>query len=276
MLRRGLALAAGLVWVAVVAAQPVPPPPPGGFNFDPPKAAPAAPPPPVIPNDGLFPTEPPPKIWSGGGEVGVNGADGNSQLFTVRAGLRAQRKTADNLMVTDFLYTYARQNGAITQDQALFNGRDEILFAGTPWSLFAATNIEYDNLRAYDFLVGVYGGVGYQLLDDDVYNWRVRAGAGAVRQIGGPADRWVPEMVFGTDFNWKITDRQSFLTVVDYYPRIDNWSQFRVRARAAYQILLDPEYGIVLRLGVQNRYDSDPGPAKRNDVTYFGTLGFAF
>lgn len=276
MLRRGLALAAGLAWAAAAVAQPVPPPPPGGFNFDPPKAAPAAPPPPVIPNDGLFPVEPPPKIWSGGGEVGVNGADGNSQLFTVRAGLHAQRKTADNLLVTDFLYTYAKQNGAITQDQALFNARDEILFAATPWSLFAATNIEYDNLRAYNFLVGVYGGVGYQLIDDDAVNWRVRAGAGAVRQIGGPADRWVPEMVFGTDFNWKISDRQSFLTVVDYYPRIDNWNQFRVRARAAYQILLDPEYGVVLRLGVQNRYDSDPGLAKRNDLTYFATLGFAF
>ena len=36
------------------------------------------------------------------------------------------------------------------------------------------------------------------------------------------------------------------------------------------------EYGIVLRLGVQNRYDSDPGLAKRNDLTYFATLGFGF
>jgi putative salt-induced outer membrane protein YdiY len=280
MLRRGLALAAGLAWAAVAAAQPVPPPPPGGFNFDPPKVAPAAPPPPAIPNDGLFPAEPPPKVWSGGGEIGTNGATGNSELFAVRAGLHAQRKTADNLFVSDFLYTYARQNSLLTQNQALLNARDEILLAGTPWSLFAATNTEYDELRAYRFRVGVYGGVGYQVIDTDVTNWRVRAGAGAVREIagysGGPADRWVPELVFGTDYGYKFDDRQSFEATVDYYPRVNDFSQFRVRARVAYQVIVDKDNGIVLRLGAQDRYDSNPGPAKKNDLTYFATLGFAF
>jgi hypothetical protein len=261
---------------AALAGPPVAPPPPGQFNFDPPKPAPAAPAPVFDPTDPLLPPPPPPKIWSGGGELGLNGADGNSQLFAVRAGFHAQRKTADNLFVSDFLYTYARQNGTITQDQALFNARDEILFPGSRWSLFAATNIEYDNLRSYDFLVGVYGGVGYQVLDTARYNWRVRAGAGAVRQIGGPQDRWVPEMVFGTDVTWTISDRQSLVANIDYYPRIDKWGQFRVRARAAYQIVIDPEYGVTLRLGVQDRYDSDPGPARRNDLTYFATLGFTF
>ena len=50
----------------------------------------------------------------------------------------------------------------------------------------------------------------------------------------------------------------------------------RVRARAGYEITLDPDHGMVLRLGVQDRYDSSPGPAKRNDVNYFVTLLFKF
>ncbi len=229
---------------------------------------------------GLFPVDKPPKIWSGGGELGLNGADGNSRLFNLRAGFNATRKTTDNLLVTSFQYNYAEQNSMLTQNQMLFNGRDEVIFAGTPWSVFGATNIEYDQLRAYRFRIGLYGGVGYQLVDNEKMNWRVRAGAGAVYEVAGydngPMSRWVPEMLLGTDFNYKFDDRQSFETTLDYFPRIDDWNQFRIRARVAYAIILDKEMGITLRLGAQNRYDSNPGPARANDLTYFATLGFSF
>ena len=273
---------------SVLAQSNVAPMPPMTLNFDVPKAdirqaqAEAA----IVPqfiNDaagGLFPVERAPKVWSGGGEVGLNGADGNSRLFNLRAGVFAKRKTADNLLVTDFLYSYAEQNSLLTQNQMLFNARDEILFAGTPWSVFGATNIEYDQLRAYRFRIGLYGGVGYLLVDDGQMNWRVRAGAGAVYEYagytGGPDTRWVPEMLLGTDFSYKFDDRQSFETVLDYFPRIDNWSQFRLRARVAYAIVLDKDMGITLRLGAQNRYDSNPGNSRANDLTYFATLGFSF
>ena len=43
-----------------------------------------------------------------------------------------------------------------------------------------------------------------------------------------------------------------------------------------YENVLDPRNGVVLRVGVQDRFDSDPGNAKRNDVTYFMTLGVKF
>jgi Protein of unknown function, DUF481 len=281
MTARGL-LALSLV-SAVVATAPAqqgfavpsnlaPPPSP---TFDPPRFAPS-PPPTVVDGGGLLPSERPAKVWSGGGELGMNGAEGNSKLFSLRAGVSAKRKTDTNLLSTDFLYTYAKQNDTLTQNQALFNARDEILFPGSPWSLFASTNIEYDRLKAYDFLIGLYGGVGYQVVQSDVIDWRVRAGVGAVRLFGGPNDRWVPELVFGTDFSYKIDDRQSFVFNLDYYPRVDNFAQYRVRARGAYQVILDKASGTTLRLGVQDRFDSNSGPAKQNDLTYFATLGFTF
>ena len=249
-----------------------PPPPP---SFDPPKIVLTQPP--VVDGGGLLPSERPAKLWSGGGEIGLNGAEGNSKLFALRTGFNAKRKTDTNLLTTDFLYTYARQNDTLTQNQALFNARDEVLFPGSPWSLFASTNIEYDQLRAYDFLLGLYGGVGYQVMQTDVIDWRLRGGVGAVRLVGGPDDRWVPELVIGTDFSYKIDDRQSFVFNLDYYPRVDDFGQYRVRARGAYQIILDQASGTTLRLGMQNRFDSNPGgTAKQNDLTYYATLGFTF
>ncbi len=230
---------------------------------------------------GLFPERvapPPPKIWSGSAETGLNGASGNAELFNFRAAAGATRKTADNVFTADFLYTYTEANKLTTLQQALFNARDEVLIAGTPYSLFASTNVEYDELRAYKFRVGIYAGVGYTVIDDADLTFKVRAGAGAVRELGsgGLADRWVPEAVFGYDFKYQINDRSSFLSVLDFYPRIDDWSKFRVRARFGYEHVLDPANGLVLRLGLQDRFDSDPGTAKRNDVTYFMTLGMKF
>ncbi len=226
----------------------------------------------------LPPAAPPPKVWSGSAEAGLNGASGNSDLFNLRANFLAQRKTSDNIFTTDFLYTYTQQNKITTVQQAILNTRDEILFAGSPWSLFGAGQLEYDELRAYKFRIGIYAGVGYTVIDDDTTTFKLRAGAGATREVGsgGLASRWVPEMVFGYDFRYKINDRSSFLSILDFYPRTDHFSQFRVRLRAAYEYVLDPATGTVLRVGIQDRYDSDPGTAKKNDLTYFATLGIKF
>jgi len=229
---------------------------------------------------GLLPPLPPPAppLWSGSAEAGVNGASGNAELFNLRIAFDANRKTDNNLLNTNFLYTYTEQDSLLSVHQALLNVRDEILFANSPWSLFGAMNLEYDELRAYRFRVGIYAGVGYTVLNTDTTLLKLRAGAGAVREIGTGdlADRWVPEMVFGYDWNYKINDRGSLMSTLDYYPRIDDFSQFRLRVRAGYEYVLDPETGTVFRLGIQNRYDSDPGNAQRNDLTYFATLGIKF
>lgn len=253
-------------------------------------AAPAPTAPAPAADGGLLPPKPAPPLWSGSADLGVNGTTGNSELFNLRFNTLARRKSKGNDFTTDFLYQLARQDGLTTARQALWNARDEVLFAGTPWSLFGALNLEYDRLREYDFRVGVYSGVGYTVIDDSDRTFKLRAGAGAVREFvtsnslivaanptaPRPGDRWVPEFVFGYDFRYRLTERSSFLSVLDYYPRVDDFSQYRVRVRAAYENLLDPEMGLILRLGVQDRYDSDPGRAKRNDLSYFSTVGVKF
>jgi hypothetical protein len=220
----------------------------------------------------LPPPPPPPKIWTGGLEFGVNGTDGNTEVLKIRLGADLRRETASNLFTADFVYGMARQVGLETENKALFNARDEILFADSPWSIFASTNVEYDRFRAFDFRVGVYAGVGYQWLKSEATDFRTRAGAGAVREIGGPRDRWVPEALLGYDLVHSFTERQRFVTTLDFYPNLEDAGEFRVRTRAAYEILVDPSIGLNLRLGIQDRYDSNPGPAKRNDIDYFVTL----
>jgi len=294
MLHRGFVFLIVGAIVGLACEQAVAAPPAGGGNYFgiardaafnpgavlPPAVTPAPAPAPEFggPDGLLAPAPLPVTVWHGGADLGLNGASGNSELFNLRVDLNANRKTADNLFDSSFLYQYGSNAGQLTQNQAFFNARDEILFAGSPWSIFGSTNIEYDEQRAYQFRIGLYAGVGRLLIDDGFHNWRLRAGAGIVREVGrsGTASQWVPEAIFGSDYSYRVDDRQSFVFNVDYYPQIDNWSVYRVRARAAYQILLDPATGTTLKLGIQDRYDSAPANAKANDLTYFATLGFTF
>ncbi len=235
---------------------------------------------PVVIPDGTYPPPPPKKIWRGGVEFGVTGSQGNSDVFALRLGANADRKTESNFLHMDFLYAITSEDDTTRQNQALFNARDEILFRGSPWSIFSALQLEYDEFRAYDLRVGVYAGLSYRWIKSEDTLFKTRLGAGAMREMnlreGGPPDRWVPEAVIGGVFNHRFTDRQGFVSSLDVFPNLSQLGQFRVRARAGYEIVISPEHGMVLRLGVQDRYDSNPGPAKRNDLNYFTTLLFRF
>jgi hypothetical protein len=264
--------------------------------------APPPPPPDVDPLTGE-PVPPPPrlwKLWSGSLDAGLNGATGNTDLFNLRASGHAKRQTATNILTGDLLYTYTTDTGKVTNHLALLNARDELLFAGSRWTAFVSSLVEYDELRAYRFRVAVYAGAGYTVFDDKALALRLRAGAGAVRELGSTTvltrthaaaatgapvttvttvrnrDQWVPEFVFGEDFRWAWNQRSSLLSVLDYYPRIDDPRQFRLRARVAYEFVLDPATAMIVRFGAQDRYDSSPGNAKRNDLSYFATFGVKF
>lgn len=233
-------------------------------------------PPPPPPPDGDDP--PPPKVWSGSADAGLSGAIGNSDLLNLRGGWNVRRKTDANALTSDFQYVFSKQGQETKTHQALFNGRDEVLFGTSPWSAFGAVQVEYDQLRAYRFRVGTYAGAGYQIWDEKDLTLKVRGGAGATRELGSGTDRdrWVPELLVGYDFRYRMNDRSGFVSICDAYPRIADPRQYRLRLRMAYEYLLDPATGLLFRVGIQDRYDSDPGNAKRNDLTYFSTLGIKF
>lgn len=221
-----------------------------------------------------------PQPWSGGIDLGLTGATGNTELTTFSGTWNLRRKTEQHSFYSDLFYTYSMQDRDINANQALFNTRSELPLLHNDFSLFSASQLEYDALRSYRFRVGTYLGSGYTVFDDNASTFKMRGGAGATRELGvdGSPDRWVPELVFGYDFRHRVSDRSAMISVLDFYPRLgDQFGQFRIRARAAYEVIIDPQTSTVLRLGVQDRYDSNPGDdTLRNDLTYFTTLGIKF
>ncbi|NBO93214.1 MAG: DUF481 domain-containing protein, partial [Planctomycetia bacterium] len=149
---------------------------------------------------GLFvvPTSTPPAfkpgtpVWTGGVELGFNGTDGNTEVLKMRFGANAKRQVENNLFTVDLVYGMARQMGIVSENKALLNARDELYFTDSPWGLFAASQVEYDQFRAFDFRVAVHSGFAYQFLRNDTTSLRGRIGVGVSREIGGQKDDWIP------------------------------------------------------------------------------------
>ena len=88
-----------------------------------------------------------------------------------------------------------------------------------------------------------------------------RFGSGATRKFRDANNTWEPEALFGVDFEHKISDRQKFRATVEYYPEWSDFTMYRIRTDAGWEMLLDEKTNMSLKLGVINRYDSrDSGP----------------
>jgi hypothetical protein len=111
---------------------------------------------------------------------------------------------------------------------------------------------------------------------DGTQSVKVRAGAGLARENGGTVNDWVPEGQAGADYEYRLTDRTRLTVMGDYYPDLHDLSHYRVRVRAAFDILIDPDLNMWLRLGAFDRYDSQSYGSKRNDLDYFMSLLLRF
>jgi Protein of unknown function, DUF481 len=221
---------------------------------------------------------PPAKLYKGSLDAGLNGATGNSETLNIRFFASADRTDADNLLHTDLTYLLGKQNGKTIQNTMIANLRDEILFAGSPWTLYSANFFDYDEQRQYKLLIGLYGGLGFRVFDDETLQFKLRGGAGSLYKTEAPAplkDVWEASLNFGWDYRYQVSQRAAIVSTLDYYPTITDFNKYLVRFRLAYEQTVDPETGAFFRIGLFERYDSNPGPGtNRSDLAYFLAFGF--
>lgn len=210
-----------------------------------------------------------PDIWDGSFQVGVNGSDGNSQTLTINAGYDLKRETERIVFSSDLKYANGRAGSKLVQHFAILNVGMEWKLPESRWSVFTKGQLQFDELQAYDARLVLNGGLAYRLIDTELTKFKVRAGAGVSREIGGPTDEWVPEANFGYDFSHKIGDRHSLTAKIDYYPSIHDFRDYRLVTDVGWEILLDEISNLSLKIGYVDRIDSTPAAGKRpSDSNY--------
>ena len=220
--------------------------------------------------------KPPPKIWQGNFELGLDGSEGNSQRFNFRFGVEAKRKTEDDVLKLDLDYHKNTSHLEETAHRTFLDWRYEWLFEDSPWTWFAHGTVDYDEFKAFDVRVSIDTGLGYQFIDTDKTSLMGRCGGGWSREVGGPDDEYVPEATFGSEFEHQFSPRQKLTATVDYTPDVSDFRDFRLKTKAGWEFLLDEQMNLSLKLSVLDRYDSTPHGAKPNDVDYSVTLLWSF
>lgn len=261
---KGLPTAAELQAAAEAAKKAAEPPPP-------PAPAPEAP---AIPEEAKLSFW---QGWDGRVEGGINGSDGNTETFSGRVGFGLKRVTDAMESVLDSNYQYATDNGRKSKSRGEISFRNDWLFKDSPWGFFAQGKAEYDEFQDWDWRLSAFAGPSYTVIKNDTTTLRLRAGAGISYEIGGADNEIVPEALFGVDFAHKLTKNSQIFLNHEFLPSLKNFSDFRTVTKGGYEVLLDPESKMSLKLGAEHRHDSEPGPdQKKNDLDYFALIAWNF
>ncbi len=208
------------------------------------------------------------EYWDATFELGINGGAGNAESLSLKTGVNIEREVDGFVSKLDVSYARTTSATLTTQDLFIADLRMELEFGESPWSIFFNENFTRDKLRPFDWRVTLNAGGGYKFFDNDWTKLNGRFGAGVSREFGGPSSSAVPEGVFGMDYDQKLTEKQKLSAVVDYFPDWGNFDEYRVTAKAGWELVLDKDPNLSLKFEVSDRYDSTPDGAKPNDINY--------
>ncbi len=218
----------------------------------------------------------PPKIWEGSFDLGVNGTEGNSQNFNLRSGAKLKRTLPDGKLSLSLDYANNSADAVETANRAFFEGRNEWLFKESPWTWYIHETTEYDEFKPWDLRITFDTGIGYQIYKDELTSLIGRTGPGTSHEIDGPDDGWVPELNFGLAFERKLSKRQKVNVEVDYIPDVSDLNDYRINSQINWELLVDDERHISLKVGILDRYDSTPNGASYNDLDYKAVVVWSF
>lgn len=215
--------------------------------------------------------------WTGGVEVGLNGSNGNTDVMNFRGSVTAQRKTELMASKGSIIYSLARENSQTTRSRLEVGVRNDWIFAkDSPWRYYLIGSFEFDDFQDWKERVIVSNGIGYSFIQNEKTVLIGRVGVGFAKEFGGSDNRIHPEGDIGVDLEHKLTDRQKLSFSADFYPDFLDLSDYRATAKAAWEIVVDPDVKMSLKLGIEDRYDPTPNGKKKNDIDYFALLVWSF
>jgi putative salt-induced outer membrane protein YdiY len=214
--------------------------------------------------------------WTNSAELGINGSSGNAESFSIQTGTRFKRKSDFTLFDLRLTHNRTSANGVETQNNTLLYTDFERNLGESKWSYFVKNGLEWDAFKAFDLRFFVNSGLSYNIYNTKDLKLSGRFGSGTSREFGGPDNRWVPEALFGFDYEHQVNSRNKLIARLDYFPDWTNFADYRMVSDVSWEYLLDEKGNLSVKLGALDRYDSTPNGRKPNDVNYSALLLYKF
>lgn len=215
--------------------------------------------------------------WDSHVNVTFNGASGNTEESSLRIGGRSRRRTPSTRLRLDSAYYLSTSESKIDNNKFTLGIVHHWLLPESRWFFFADGRFDYDQFESWRQRLAAHVGPGYDVIDKEGLNLHAQVGAGPRKEWGSEDDDWEPEGLFGLNFDWNITRRQTFDASAAILPILGDFGNYRTRSSANWAVKIFNDLDLSMTAGVTHEYQSEVDPDKdHNDLRVFTGLQFDF
>lgn len=214
--------------------------------------------------------------WTGRVQLGINGADGNSDRFSFLGLTDAKRSREQDMLLVYFQGAYAEDSGIRSRNEFKLGGRYEWSFT-EKWSAYFRSEFEEDEFEALDLRTTAVLGLSRKLLEKPKQTMSMRFGLGYLREDFEVAETEEEAIFdFGYDYALQVREWTKITHTLTYYSALDDpVENFRLVANTGAEVPLTHTEQWKLRIGVKHEYDDDPLPTIEGlDTTYYMNLAY--
>lgn len=213
--------------------------------------------------------------WTGSLSLAASTSRASSTSNNIRLGGELHHTTeADKFDLTGSWY-WNQSNGETSDNDILVRANQDWFVKDTRWLYFVQGTWQFDQFEEWGHRVSPYGGIGYQLFDQDDLSLTLKGGAGATwRYHNNEVD---PQLLFEMSTEWTINDRQSLAGYMSLAPDPFNWGNYLATIKADWKFKLGTDTPWALTIGIRDIYDSQPtGGGNANDLKAYAGLTVDF
>jgi putative salt-induced outer membrane protein YdiY len=206
-------------------------------------------------------------------ELGLNGADGNSDTANMHLGFNTDYADLRKTWKFTSAYDRAKSDGDVSANRFFADLKREWIWPETPWFSFLQGRYDWDKFKDWDDRLSASGGIGYQHLKNESWDIANRVGLGGSISRGNDEDTKTPELVLALDLGWIISEFERFEFTTAFYPDLDDNGEYRNLTAISWSIKMAEARNLAIKLGFRNEYASkvseeNEKKKEKNDYTY--------
>ena len=216
-----------------------------------------------------------PRDWEKQVDLGISGADGNSQSRDIHLSLYARHDNPEHRWDFQSVYDQSEKDGEKSQDEFYAALNRDWLLPDSPYFYFTLGRFDWDDFQDWDYRLNLAGGIGKDFIKRNDWLLSGKSGLGFNREFGGDDDGISPEGLLELLSHWTLTEHHKIELKTTFYPQLDELSEFRNITSLSWVNKLNAS--MRLKVGLSNEHDSDvPEGVKRNHLKYMTSLGWDF
>jgi putative salt-induced outer membrane protein YdiY len=215
-----------------------------------------------------------PTAWETTAAVGFDLSSGNSDTMNFRADVLGLRKWDQNEIRLGGDVSYGETDDERSTENYHAFGQYNRLFAERCYGYLNA-DARRDLVADVDYRLSLSPGVGYYVIKNDTTSLAFEAGPGLIFEEVGSVSSEYWTLRLAERFEHKFSDRAKLWQSAEYLPQVDRFENYLLTAELGVEAGLTEK--LALRAFVQDIYDNEPAPGrKNNDVKFVTQLAYRF